>query len=266
MKSFESQIHPDLEALSQATAAYFASLANYSLKSGQSFYIAISGGNTPRRLYQILAQDPYRSENFWFKTHVFWCDERCVPPDHPESNFGAAYRLLLSEVGVPSNHLHRMRGEWEPSQAVSDYTRQLKEHAALGFAWPRFDLVLLGLGTDGHTASLFPGSDPQAGENSPVLAVASSSATVRRDRITLTQQVFNSARQVVFLISGADKSQALANTLSTPVDPVRWPAQRIHPPDGKLLWMIDAAAGRFIEPDPHQASQVSADKTDFPKS
>lgn len=243
------QIYPNLETLSQAAATLLAALATRSLAARGSFYIAISGGSTPGRLYQILAQEPYHNKVFGRQTHIFWCDERIVPPNHTESNFGQVYEILFSKVDLPANCLHRIHGELAPSQAVLDYARQLKVHAGVGLDWPRFDLVLLGLGTDGHTASLFPGSNPRIGDGAPVLWVAEDYEGRPANRITLTQLVFNSARQIVFLVSGKNKASALAGTLSSPPNPLLWPAQRIQPIDGSLLWMVDEDAACLVESD-----------------
>jgi 6-phosphogluconolactonase len=247
MNKIEKQIYLDTEALSQAAASHFAAIARRCVADGRPFYTAISGGGTPRRTYRILAEEQYRKEGFWQAAHFFWCDERCVPTDDPQSNFGEANRLFLAKNGVPPEQLHRVRGELSQTAAVMDYSLQLQELATPGYNWPRFDLVLLGLGADGHTASLFPGSDPQNGESTPVLAATGAYAGRPAERITLTQAVFNTARQVIFLVCGANKAEAVVKTLSRPADLRRWPAQRIQPFEGQVVWMMDEAAGKLLE-------------------
>jgi 6-phosphogluconolactonase len=247
MSEPEIRISTDIESLSQAMAAYFAGLAEECKRQGRPFYAAISGGGTPRRAYELLAQAPYAQAGFWSSSHFFWCDERCVPPDHPESNFGEANRLFLTKCGVPQANLHRVQGELVQAQAAMDYHRQLKEQAAPGLGWPRFDLVWLGLGADGHTASLFPGSNPAEGVKNPVLAVCGDYQGRPAERITLTQAVYNTARQVVFMVSGEDKATAVRRTLKGELDLVHTPAQRVRPEQVPVLWMLDKAAARLIE-------------------
>ena len=183
----------------------------------------------------------------------FWGDERCVPPDHPQSNYGQARRALLDQVPAPAENIHRVRGEWEPSAAAEDYVRQLRESANPGEAWPRFDWVFLGLGADGHTASLFPGSPLPTASDAPALAVTADYEGRPAQRVTLTPQVLNAARVVAFLVTGRNKADAVAATLTGPRDPRRWPAQRINPGVGELLWWLDQAAAAALPANPRKA-------------
>jgi 6-phosphogluconolactonase len=176
--------------------------------------------------------------------HFFWCDERCVPPDDPESNFGQARQALFRPLNLPIENLHRIAGELEPEQAALVYTETLRQFKAPGLSWPVFDLVLLGLGADGHTASLFPGTSLP--EQPPVLAVTADYQGRPARRVTLTPVVFNTARQVLFLVSGADKADAVGRTLLGPANLLHYPAQRVQPIQGTLQWLVDAAAAQKI--------------------
>jgi 6-phosphogluconolactonase len=207
----------------------------------------LAGGKTPLDLYRQLA-DPWHDVP-WESVHVFWGDERLVPPDDPGSNYGAARETLLSRVPIPVENIHRIKGELPAAAAVADYTEQLRAWAAVydpdaPYPWPRFDLVLLGLGEDGHTASLFPGSP--VGADAPVMAVTADYQGRPAGRVTLTPPVFNDARRVFFLVSGEGKADAVYNTFNTD-DPVRFPAQRIRPDAGEVLWLLDRRAAARLE-------------------
>ena len=233
----------DLEALSRSAAEQFVSLAKAALATRGRFDVALSGGATPQALYRLLAQPPYLARLPWPQIHFFWGDERCVPPDHPDSNYYQARLALLDHIAVPPANVHRIWGELEPTAAAQDYARQLRSASAEdGLDWPRFDLILLGLGADGHTASLFPGPITPAEAHSPVIAVSAHYAGRPAQRVSLTPLVFNTAVNVIFLVTGAAKSEALAATLTGPRDPERWPAQRIQPARGSVAWLVDQAA------------------------
>jgi 6-phosphogluconolactonase len=244
----EVQVWPDLNALSRAAAQRFAAIAAEAVQVRGRCSVALSGGGTPQALYRLLALSPYREQLLRNNVHFFWGDERCVPPDHPESNYRLAYSALLGPAAVPLENIHRIKGEWQPAQAAQDYAAQLKQFSEAGLAWPRFDLVLLGMGSEGHTASLFPGPITTAELNEPTLAVTANYQGRPANRVTLTPRVFNSARNVLFLVAGADKSEALAAVLTGPLEPERWPAQRVRPQQGSVAWFVDQAA----------ASQISA--------
>ena len=235
-------IFADSAALSQAVAEEFAQAARVAVRARHRFTVALAGGGTPQKLYGLLAQPPYQEGLPWAQMHFFWGDERCVPPDHPQSNYGLAQQALLGLVPAPAENVHRIRGEWEPDAAVEDYVRQLREFAAPGEAWPRFDWVFLGLGADGHTASLFPGSPLLTSADAPAMAVTAAYQGRPANRVTLTPSAFNTARLVAFLVTGQDKAGAVAATLIGPYDPERWPAQRIRPASGTLVWRLDASA------------------------
>lgn len=213
--------------------------------------LVLSGGGTPLALYRLLSSPVYRSAVAWDKVHFFWGDERLVPPDDPGSNYLAARKALLDPLSIPQRNIHRIRGELPPQEAAADYAARLSAWAAeydpgAPNAWPRFDLVLLGLGEDGHTASLFPGSPVEAAE--PVLAMTADYQGRPAGRVTLTPLVFNDARQVVFLVSGLAKADAVLATFYAD-DPVRFPAQRIRPIAGRVTWLLDRAAAAALRAD-----------------
>jgi 6-phosphogluconolactonase len=247
------QVFADAVTLSRAAAEYVAALAAEPRPSGQPFSLALCGGGTPQRLYRILAQMPYSTTLPWHDIHVFWGDERCVPPDQAESSYRLAHDLLLGHVPVPERHIYRIRGELGPDQAAADYALQLQDFAhrfgEIDQRWPVFDLVLLGLGEDGHTASLFPGPISDAEAEQPALAVTASYQGRPAQRVTLTPPVFNAARNIIFLVSGLGKAEALAATLKRSGDRARWPARRIRPEEGLVTWMADHDAVSRLDPD-----------------
>jgi len=246
----EVLVFPDAAALSQAAAQRFVAIARKAVAARGRFTVALSGGSTPQALYRLLSQPPYTETVPWAQTHVFWGDERLVPPDHPGSNYGQAAHILLDRVPIPAAHIHRARGELAPDEAVADYSRQLAHFAAGGRAWPRLDLALMGTGGDGHTASLFPGPIPDTEKQQPVMTVTADYDGRPAQRITLTPLVFNDARHVLFLVTGESKAAALAAVLHGPFQPEQWPAQRIQPANGKLIWMVDEAAAGQLAPAP----------------
>ena len=235
-------IYEDEYLLSIAAAGLFTRIAALSIQERKRFLVALSGGSTPQRLFKILSQPPHALNVPWEQSHFFWCDERLVPPGNPESNFGQAFEMLFSQIKVPEENLHRMRGEEVPAQAVEEYRRMLESFGEEDRKWPRFDLVFLGLGADGHTASLFPGVIDPKEKSSTVMAVTTEYQGRPAGRITLTPLVFNGARNVVFMVSGKDKTHAVHETLNGQPNLDNWPAQRIHPVDGNLVWLLDAAA------------------------
>ncbi len=234
------RVFDDLPALSRAAASLFIDSCQQAIRSRTRALVALSGGNTPAELYKLLAQSPYAEQVDWRNVHVFWGDERCVPPDDPQSSYRQAYDALLSRVDIPAGNIHRAQGEAQPQEAALDYALVLKNFASPPLSWPRFDLVLLGMGEDGHTASLFPGSPVDVA--APTAAVTANYQGRPANRVTLTPILFNEARRVLFLVSGESKSQTLANVLNGDYDPDLLPAQRIRPVDGELIWLVDRAA------------------------
>ena len=236
----------DLEALSQEAARRWLAIAQKAVAERGKFSIAISGGNTPRRLFQIMASSPYKDQAPWAQTHVFWADERRVPPNDPQSNYLMACETLLNFVPVPATQVNRMLGEGLLSDATADYENKLRRYFDLGARdWPRFDLVLLGLGPDGHTASIFPGT--RAVSDLTHMVLVYEVPQMHSERVTLTRRVFNNSRSVIFLVSGSDKAKPLAETLEGPALPSTYPAQVIQPTDGQVVWLVDKAAAADLK-------------------
>ena len=233
------RIFKDLEKLSRHAAGLFVDQSAQAIQERGRFLVALNGGNTPARLFQLLASD-YKDKVDWSHVHVFWGDERCVPPDDSGSCFGQARDLLLRHVPIPDSNLHRVKGELEPAEASQDYALTLRGFASPPFDFPRFDLVYLGMGEDGHTASLFPGSPVEAAE--PTRPVTAKYQDRPANRVTLTQLVFNQARLIAFMATGEKKAGTLAEVLSDSYNPALLPAQRIDPQDGQLIWLVDEAA------------------------
>ncbi len=239
----------DAEALARAAAAEVVRAATRAVARRGAFTIALAGGATPRRLYALLADDraPFRERIPWERTHVFFGDERHVPPDHADSNYRMAHEALLARV--PAASVHRMRGELPDAEAAAAaYESELRDFFRIpgaGEPPPRLDLVLLGVGADGHTASLFPGS-PALDERRRWTA-APWIARLRSRRLTLTLPVLDRAREVLFLVSGADKAEALSRAIA-PADPREEPppAARVRPQ--ALVWIVDDAAASRLPP------------------
>ena len=238
------RIFDTLQLLSQAAANLFIEAAAQAILQRRRFLVALSGGNTPLELYKLLTQAPYRAQMNWKDIHVFWGDERCVPVEDSENSYRQARDVLLSHVPIPMGNIHRVQSELEPEAAAEDYARVLKDFASHPLDWPRFDLILLGMGEDGHTASLFPGSEVNV--TTSTMAVTAQYQDRPANRVTLTPVVFNAARRIIFLVSGRGKSQTLANVLYGEYQPQQFPAQRVRPTDGELIWMVDQdAAGKL---------------------
>ncbi len=238
------RIFKDSEAMSMAATEIFLQEAAQAIRAHGQFLVALSGGSTPAGLYHLLASQPYHDQVDWKKVFVFWGDERCVPPDEEGSNYHQARETLLKHVPIPKENVQRIKGELEPAEASEYYAQTLKRFAAPGLDWPRFGLVLLGMGEDGHTASLFPGSPVEA--DSPTLAVTADYQGRPAQRVTLTPLVLNSARNILFLVTGENKASTLRDVLSDTYNPELYPAQRIHPKDGKVIWLVDeGAAGKL---------------------
>ena len=243
----------DAAEVSRRAADLFLRLTSEAQAHYRSFTVALSGGSTPKGLYALLAREPYRTQVPWSLVHVFWGDERCVPPDHAESNYKLAYDALLSQVPLPETNIHRVPTEHgDCAGAAADYAQELVTFFGLeGRALPHFDLLLLGVGDDGHTASLFPGKPALDEREALVVASPPGRLPPQIDRVTLTLPVLNAARQVVFLATGPGKRDIVTRILAG-VDATEGellPAQRVRPADGTLTWIIDQAAAGEDEPD-----------------
>lgn len=233
--------------ISLAAAEALISLAAQATEARGRFVVALSGGRTPRGLYQALTTAKYRKRLDWNRVEFFWGDERAVPPDHDESNYRTARETLLKPLGIYSAHIHRMEADRaELASAAAGYAAEI---ATCFETWlsdppPRFDLILLGLGQDGHTASLFPHSGALGVTDRWV--VANHVPQLSTTRITMTIPLINRARAVFFLVAGDEKATALARVIHGPMDPARFPAQRIHPTNGRLVWFVDRQAARQL--------------------
>ncbi len=215
------EVHPTPGDLALAAARYVEVWTNAAVAARGAFSLVLSGGRTPVLLYTLLASAPFRDRIPWARAHLFWGDERCVPPEHPESNYGLARRTLLDHVPIPPEQVHRILGERAPEEAALAYEATLR-HFFPGESEPRFDLVLLGLGEDGHTASLFPGTSALWQRDR--WTVALDGGPGRGWRVSLTPGAINGARKVLFLVSGRTKARSLKQVLQAHVDPDAFPA------------------------------------------
>jgi 6-phosphogluconolactonase len=243
------QVWPTAEAMALAAAQLFAMSVEKAVAARGIARVAISGGSTPKATFKLLADPsgPFLATVPWDKLQLFWVDERCVGPDDPESNYGVARELLLTKVPIPESNVFRMEGELDPDEAASRYESVLRNTMKLeGAESPAFDLVALGMGPDGHTASLFPHT--AALDEIGRLVVANHVAQKDTYRITLTWPVINQAKEVVFELDGAGKADVLAEVLTGPRDIERLPSQLIRPSNGKLLFLLDEAVAAKLPP------------------
>jgi 6-phosphogluconolactonase len=227
----------DPESVSRAAADLFVQLAREAVSERGRFNVALSGGHTPLRTYQLLAEPPRRERTPWPQIEVFWGDERCVPLDDGRSNAGMAARTLLTRVPVMPGSVHPIRCAGDPDAGAADYEALLHTRFP---AIPILDLIFLGLGQDGHTASLFPGNPVLTEQERWVAAVCLGENEIQR--VTLTPTVINAALVVAFVVTGRDKARVLRAVLEGPADSRRLPAQRIGPFSGRLIWLTDEAA------------------------
>jgi 6-phosphogluconolactonase len=233
------EVYPDAERLAHAAAEHFVALAGEAIAGQGRFAVALAGGSTPKAAYTLLAGDDFAARVDWARVHVFWGDERPVPPDHPDSNYRMAREALLDHVPLPAKNVHRMRGELEPAQAAAGYEQALRVFFALpsknqGAEPPaRFDLILLGMGDDGHTASLFPGT----------AAIREQTRWVMAHFV----EVINAAANVTFVVSGSGKAERLQQVLTGQHQPEMLPAQIVDPGRGRLRWLVDEAAAASLE-------------------
>lgn len=229
----------DRESLSRAAADRFLALARESIASAEKFTVALSGGSTPRRLFSLLGTDPYQESVDWKRAHVFWADERAVPRDHPESNFKLAFDTFLSAVPIPTANIHRIKGEDGPDKAAKEYEDDLRSFFEIQ-GLPMFDLIILGIGEDGHTASLFSGSSA-LGETTR-LALPVYPERSGTSRVTITLPVLNNAAHILFLASGHAKANIVAGVIGEGKTSGQYPAGLVNPAHGSLEWFIDKDA------------------------
>jgi 6-phosphogluconolactonase len=232
----EIKVVADLPAMVEEAAGRIAAEAIRAINERQKFSIALSGGNTPKPVYERLTREPYRSGIAWEKVQIFFGDERCVPPDSDQSNYRMAKEAMLSKLPIPESNVFRIRGEIDPNQAAVEYGQLLKQQFGEG----GLDLILLGMGPDGHTASLFP--DTEALNETKHRCVANYVEKFKSWRVTMTAPFINRAGVVTFVVSGADKAQRVAEVLVGPRDMRKLPSQMIQPANGRLIWLMDSAA------------------------
>ena len=251
------EIYDNPKELAWAAAMRFASLAEQAIRERGRFVVVLSGGSTPKAMFSILAEKPFADALPWQAIYFFWGDERCVPPDHADSNYRMANETLLGKMAVPRENIFRIQAEDEDhDRAAASYSQTVRQFfnpvaiapgtdpnaTAHGTdsELPRFDLVFLGMGPDGHTASLFPGTTALQIEDR--IAVANYVEKFQTYRITLTAAAINNAGNVIFLVAGEDKAATLKEVLEGDRQPEKYPSQLIHPVNGELLWMLDEAA------------------------
>ncbi len=252
---FELNIYDNPGDLFQTAATRLVKYSQECVARQGRFTLALAGGNTPKNLYNLLAASPARKGIDWANTYLFFGDERCVAPDHPDSNYRMAREALLDKVPVPVANVFRMEGENpDRAAAASSYAEQLKEFFRLEGGsgpspenFPRFDLILLGMGPDGHTASLFPGTEAQQERGRPV--TANFVPKFNTYRLTLTAPTINNAAQVWFLVTGADKAESLEKVLEGDYQPQTFPSQLIGPHHGQLVWFVDRPAAAQLSED-----------------
>lgn len=231
------QVSPDLEAMSRMAASHFCDIASRVIATGRNFTVALSGGRTPQGLFNLLSTPAYSRKVDWEQVEFFWGDERCVPPDHMDSNFRNAHEAFLKKVRP---RVHRIQGELEPKEAARKYEAELREVFGAN-ALPAFDLAIQGIGEDGHTASLFPGA--KALQETRRLAVAVYVRKLRSWRVTLTIPVLCNSRNVLFMVSGRKKSNVLKEIFSGE-EPEKYPAGQVRSSSGETVWLLDEAAAR----------------------
>jgi len=240
------RVLPDPAAVAAAAADLFVEAANEVVDAHEVFTVALAGGSTPKAMYELLAAEPFKSQVPWERVEVYFGDERCVPSDYGDSNYKLAHDILLSKVPIPASKVFRMKGETDPEQAATEYGQMLKARFGDG----GLDLILLGMGQDGHTASLFPGTAAVNETKHRVVANwAENSTTGKSWRITLTAPFINRARQVAIAVTGQNKAKRVEEVLLGEKDPQRLPVQLIDPAQGKLIWLLDAAAAGVHEQD-----------------
>jgi 6-phosphogluconolactonase len=236
---------PDPAALAEEAARRFVALASAAIETRGRFRVALSGGSTPRALHERLAQQ-HRGAVDWERVEVFWGDERFVPPDDPESCYRMARETLLDHMPVPAANIYPMPTIGStPEAAARAYAETLA--AIFGAETPHFDLIFLGMGPDGHTASLFPGQPEVIAPGGALVVAVHGAPKPPPTRLTCTYKVLNAAANVLFLVAGADKAATLHAVLRGPQDVARLPAQGVRPAAGSLVWLVDAAAAKQIE-------------------
>jgi 6-phosphogluconolactonase len=244
-RGVQVQILPNLEAISHQAVRFFIDISKSSFAERDQFVVALSGGTTPRKFYRLLGSPPYREKVDWDRVHLFWVDERCVPKEDEASNFKLVFDTVLSAVPIPEKNIHPMRTERGAEQGAREYEEELRKFFG-GSISPMFDLILLGVGEDGHTASLFPGSESLRERSRLVVPVYLGEPG--KDRITLTLPVLNQARHILFLVAGHSKAEMVRTILEKEAHRTHFPAGLVHPANGQVTWFIDEEAASLLAP------------------
>lgn len=246
MSNSEIRVFSGQAALADAAAQQIVEQAQAAVADHERFTIALSGGSTPRAVYERLVAPPLSTQMPWAKTYVFWSDDRAVPLDHPDSNYHVAYETLLAHVPIPKENIKPMLSHAEDlDSAAQHYARVIS--ALVPGSPPRFDLVMLGMGPDGHTASLFPHSPQLDATDELVVATPVASLKPYVRRITFTATLINAAAVVLFMAAGADKAATLQRVLEGPRQPAELPSQLVAPQNGTLIWMLDRAIAQNLK-------------------
>ena len=241
----EVYLFNDISGLAKRLAEDFKNALVEKASGGESLQVALSGGHTPKAFFEVLAAPPYRDSLPWDKVVFFWGDERCVPPDNDESNYKMTNLALLSHIKIPPANIHRVLGENPPDEEAARYGKEIKDNVPSGgYGFPRFDWIFLGMGEDGHTASLFPGA-PTLKEKEKICVVATHPQTGQK-RVSVTFPVLDSGKRVSFLVAGEGKEKILKEILQKTPEPLPYPASMVHPGDGVLEWYVDKAAAPWL--------------------
>ena len=242
-RGYELAVYADAESVAVAAAQSFVTIARKTLEKNACFFVALSGGSTPRRMFELLATEDYRESVDWPRVEFFWGDERNVAPENKDSNYRMAKEALLDHLDISAKQIHRMQAEREDLDAAAeDYAQTIADHLNANGegSLPKFDLIFLGMGDDGHTASLFPHTE--ALQEKKRWCVNNLVPQLATQRLTLTYSMINAAHNVIFLAAGANKAKRLAEVIDGPRELERLPSQGICPGNGKLLWLVDQAA------------------------
>ena len=237
------KIFPTPQSLAESLSLDLVSRIREADSMEHPFTMALSGGSTPRLLFSVLG-DLYTSSVAWDKVHFFWVDERCVPPEDHESNFGMTYEVLLSKIKIPRENIHRMKGEDDPAIEAERYSKEINDFSVRRAGLPFFDIMLLGLGEDGHTASIFPGNEKLFQTEKTCTTVVHPSTG--QTRITLTGKIINNAASVIFLVTGKNKAMIVNNIIEKHKNKKQFPASFVKPSDGRVFWYLDEDAGSLI--------------------
>ena len=243
------QVFKTFDELAQGVVSYILLAIGQTLSAQDRFSLALAGGSTPRAAYTLLGEPATAGRIDWARVHVFWGDERCVPPDHSESNYRMARETLLGRLPLPEHNIHRIHGELHPQRAAEAYLQELEGFFGVQSGLPHFNLVLLGMGEDGHVASLFPGDATLEEVDRWVVAVEHNRPPVPLvNRVSVTLPVINAARRVALIVSGSGKAERVRQALSGSDAAGILPVQRVRPIQGELIWLLDEDAAKWINP------------------